>query len=142
MRVVFLMIFFTACGGAWAQETPKKTVEQFFKHYHAKDTVAIKTLLMPQMSLQSISERATGPVFSTETASKMLVAIATIPKGVIIEERLKAMEERQDGSLSHVWAPYEFYIDGKLSHQGVNSFHLVKDNGVWKISFLIDTRRR
>jgi len=47
-----------------------------------------------------------------------------------------------DGPLAIVWTPYKFYFNGKFSHCGVNSFQLVRFNGVWKIQYLIDTRRR
>jgi hypothetical protein len=49
---------------------------------------------------------------------------------------------RIDASLAIVWAPYEFYYKGKYSHKGVDSFQLVRVNGVWKIQYLIDTRRK
>jgi hypothetical protein len=31
------------------------------------------------------------------------------------------------------WAPYDFYIDGNLSHCGTDAIDLVKVDGVWKI---------
>ena len=47
-----------------------------------------------------------------------------------------------DGNLAHVWTPYEFYVNGNLSHKGVNSFTLFKESLDWQIIHLIDTRRR
>ncbi|HOD10564.1 MAG TPA: nuclear transport factor 2 family protein, partial [Flavobacterium sp.] len=41
-----------------------------------------------------------------------------------------------------VWTPYEFYVNEKLSHSGVNAFTLFKENEKWKIIHLIDTRRK
>jgi hypothetical protein len=38
------------------------------------------------------------------------------------------------GSLATVWAPYEFWIDGKTSHCGVDQFDFVKVNGVWRVA--------
>ena len=38
------------------------------------------------------------------------------------------------GRLALVWAPYDFAIDGKFSHCGVDSFQLVKGPQGWKIS--------
>jgi hypothetical protein len=37
------------------------------------------------------------------------------------------------GGLAIVWAPYEFWRDGKTSHCGVDVFEMVKEQGVWKI---------
>jgi len=38
------------------------------------------------------------------------------------------------GSLAVVWTPYEFWIDGKTSHCGVDAFDMVKEKGVWRIA--------
>lgn len=38
------------------------------------------------------------------------------------------------GGIAVVWTPYEFWIDGKTSHCGIDVFDLMKDNGVWKIA--------
>jgi hypothetical protein len=38
------------------------------------------------------------------------------------------------GAIAVVWAPYEFWIDGKTSHCGVDLFNLVKVDGVWLVS--------
>ena len=35
------------------------------------------------------------------------------------------------GSIAVVWAPYEFWIDGKTSHCGVDVFNFVKTGGAW-----------
>jgi len=41
-----------------------------------------------------------------------------------------------------VWTPYQFYYKEQYSHQGANSFQLVKGVDGWKIQYLIDTRRK
>jgi hypothetical protein len=38
------------------------------------------------------------------------------------------------GPIAVVWGEYEFWIDGKFSHCGVDSVDLVKVNGEWKIA--------
>jgi hypothetical protein len=38
------------------------------------------------------------------------------------------------GSIAMVWAPYEFWVDEKTTHCGVDVFDLVKQNGVWKVA--------
>ena len=37
------------------------------------------------------------------------------------------------GSLAMVWTPYEFWINGKTSHCGIDAFELVKEQGTWRI---------
>ena len=38
------------------------------------------------------------------------------------------------GGIAVVWAPYEFWIDGKTSHCGIDVFDFVKIDGVWRVS--------
>ena len=38
------------------------------------------------------------------------------------------------GHLALVWAPYEFWIDGKTSHCGIDQFDFVKIDGRWLVS--------
>ena len=38
------------------------------------------------------------------------------------------------GSIAVVWAPYEFWRDGKTSHCGVDVFDFVKVDGTWRLS--------
>jgi len=38
------------------------------------------------------------------------------------------------GGIAVVWAPYEYWIDGRTSHCGVDVFDFVKVDGVWRVS--------
>lgn len=38
------------------------------------------------------------------------------------------------GGIAVVWTPYEFWIDGKTSHCGVDVFDFVKVGGEWRVS--------
>lgn len=38
------------------------------------------------------------------------------------------------GSVAMVWAPYEFWIDGKTSHCGVDVFNFVKVGEAWHVA--------
>ena len=38
------------------------------------------------------------------------------------------------GGIAAVWAPYEFLIDGKTSHCGVDVFDFVKIDGTWRVA--------
>ena len=58
------------------------------------------------------------------------------------DERIAFETIKIDGPLALIWTPYKFYYKGKFSHCGVNSFHLVKLSGQWKIQYLIDTRSK
>ena len=51
------------------------------------------------------------------------------------------MTVQVDGTLASVWAEYTFYAGERLSHCGVDAFHLVRTPAGWKIVSLVDTRR-
>ncbi len=38
------------------------------------------------------------------------------------------------GPVAMVWAPYEFKVDGKVSHCGVDVFDFVKVDGSWRLA--------
>jgi hypothetical protein len=57
------------------------------------------------------------------------------------DERIWDTEVRVRGALATVWTPYAFYLDGRLSHCGVNAFQLIRRPRGWRIVSLIDTRR-
>ena len=94
------------------------------------------------MKLQSVMEKNAIGTLSFETNSAFYKSIASIPKNLKIEERILDYKIQIDNSMAQVWTPYEFYIDGKLSHIGTNSFTLLLENNIWKIVHIIDTRRK
>ena len=55
-----------------------------------------------------------------------------------LDEQIFNITVKQSGNLASVWTPFAFYLDGKLSHCGVNSFQLIKQQKGWKIRYLID----
>jgi ketosteroid isomerase-like protein len=120
----------------------QKVIETFFEGFHAKDTVKMKSVCSDKIILQSIMENAKGAKLSDESAKEFYNSIATIPSDFKFEEKILSYSIQVDGTMAHAWTPYEFYINGKLSHSGVNAFTLFKENGIWKIIYVIDTRRK
>jgi Putative lumazine-binding len=59
-----------------------------------------------------------------------------------IEERIHDPEVHIDHDLAAVWAPFNFYIDGKLDHCGRDLFNLNQKNGKWQIVALAATTRK
>ena len=47
-----------------------------------------------------------------------------------------------DGNIASVWAPYDFFRNGKFSHCGVDLFYLVKESKEWKIAHFGYTRNK
>lgn len=121
----------------------QKSIEFFFDAFHKKDSVKLKLVCSDKMILQSISESKTkGNKLSDESPNEFYKSIASIPLNVKFHEKILDYNIQIDGSMAHVWTPYEFYLNDKLSHSGVNAFTLFKEKDSWKIIYLIDTRRK
>ncbi|MET0945518.1 MAG: nuclear transport factor 2 family protein [Flavobacterium sp.] len=140
--VVVFFLFLGFCSSAQKQEV-QKTIEYFFDGFHQKDTVKIKSVCSDKMILQSISESsAKDNKLTNESTKDFYKSIATIPPSVKFQEKILSYNIQIDGAMAHVWVPYEFYLNDKLSHSGVNTFTLFKEKDSWKIIYLIDTRRK
>ena len=126
-----------------AQEAEAKaSIISFFEGFHAKDTIKMKKFCHEKMLLQSINESTKGTKLIEEKATDFFKSMSQIPENMKFEERLLNFEVKIDGSMAHVWTPYEFYINGTFSHGGVNAFTMILENNQWKIVHLIDTRRK
>ena len=54
--------------------------------------------------------------------------------GTKLRERYWSPTVLVRGSIAVVWAPYEFWRDGKTSHCGVDVFDFVKVDGTWRVA--------
>lgn len=143
MKKIFFVILLMGFQFSFAQEAAvRKAIDVFFEGFHEQDTIKMQSVFAKEIVLHSIAEKNDGTTFLVETAvAKLTKSIAAVPKNVKIEERLLSYKIQIDGNMAQAWTPYEFYINGELSHSGVNSFQLYKHNGHWKIVYCIDTRR-
>lgn len=143
--VVLIVLFISANSQAQNQEI-QNVIETFFEAFHAKDTLKLKALCEETMILQSINENIKGAKLSNEKPTAFFKSIASIPAELKFHEKILSYSIQIDGSMAHAWTPYEFYVNGKLSHKGVNAFTLFKkdtyETSEWKIVHLIDTRRK
>jgi hypothetical protein len=143
MKFLVLVFTFSLSTSILAQESnPKKVVDDFFIAFHAKDTLTLKQLCHPEIVMRTIANTKEGNKLRDEKFEDFLNSIATIPANLKIFEKLIDYKVEIDGNLAHVWTPYEFYVNDKLSHIGANAFTLYNDNGKWQIIHLIDTRRK
>ena len=139
--ILFVGLLFTISIQGQQNEV-EQTIKSFFEGFHQRDTIKLKQVCSENLVLHSISESEKGNKFSVEKAPDFYKSIASIPTTIIFEEKIVNYKIQVDGSMAHVWTPYEFYVNGKLSHSGVNSFQLYKENEVWKVVYIIDTRRK
>jgi len=124
------------------KEAVKNTIQTFFEGFHHRDTLLLHQVCTDKMILQSIQESANGNSLTEEPLQFFYRSIASMPKDLKYNEQILSYTIQVDGSMAHAWTPYEFYLNGKLSHKGVNAFTLFKEKDSWKIVYIIDTRRK
>jgi hypothetical protein len=125
-----------------AEDSVKTTINMFFEGMKSADTSLIRATLTEGVIFQTIARKKEGGLtVRSENVDDFIKFIATTTKGDA-DERITFDAIKIDGVLASVWTPYNFYMKGQFSHCGANSFQLVKLKGLWKIQYIIDTRRR
>ncbi len=141
VRCLIGFLFFNLI--AIGQNQPKEVVQEFFKAFHAQDTIGLQQICHNNISMQTVTNAVEGSRLKVETAEEFYKSIAGIPDTISFLEKITDYKVQIEGNMAHVWTSYEFYINNQLSHVGVNSFTMVKEpDGVWKIVHIIDTRRK
>jgi len=107
-------------------------VQVFFDTMTAKDIDGARKILVPQGRFHALDMRKPNSdprSFSNEEYFAQLQAMKEVPR-----ERIWNPEVRVHGLIATVWAPYDFWRDGKFSHCGVDAFDLIKTDEGWKIA--------
>lgn len=140
--LVFILFSILNLKAQTAEDSVKMTINRFFEGMKKSDTLLLKSTMMEGIIFQTIARsKENETIVKTENVAAFLTSIAT-PRKDIADERITFESIKIDGSLASVWTPYKFYMGEKFSHCGANSFQLVRQNGSWKIQYIIDTRRK
>jgi hypothetical protein len=119
-------------GTAAEREAVLAAVQKFFDTMASKDVAGARQVLMPEGRFFSILEGSDQPAPRIQSIQTYLDRLATNTQNV--RERLWNPEVRIHGPIAVVWTPYDFWVDGKFSHCGIDAFDLVKTPEGWKIS--------
>lgn len=147
-KIFALLIVFVISTVVNAQENLqekaiKNTIETFFEGLHKGDSTLVSSTLNSTTNIQTtFTDKEGKKVLVTESKAKLLTNIANKKPEHTYLEKLVSWDIKVDGNLASVWTPYEFYLNGKFSHCGANSFQLFNNNGKWEIIYLVDMRRR
>ena len=124
-----------------AEDSVKAAVTVLFKGMVTADAGLLRSAFTDSAILQTIVTSKDGLTSVRNEDVKDFADFVSKQKKGAADERIEFETIKIDGALASVWTPYKFYFDGKFRHCGVNSFQLVRINGIWKIQYLIDTRR-
>ncbi|WP_299180820.1 nuclear transport factor 2 family protein [uncultured Chryseobacterium sp.] len=139
-RIVGMIFLFSGwCFGQQSEvQEVEKPIRNLFLAMKTADPELLKTVFAENAIFQTITKEG---IVKTDQVQDFISSISKTSKDDL-DERISIEAIHIDGALASVFTPYQFYYKGKFSHCGANSFQLVKQNGTWKIQYLIDTRRK
>lgn len=127
----------TAVAAPDADETAiVAQIERFFGAMRAQDPATIKAILLDDTTFTAQRVRPDGVKLSRIPGQGFADGVAT-QKG--LDERMWDPLVMRRGPIAMVWAPYEFRLEGKTTHCGVDVFDMVKIEGTWRIAHLMWT---
>ncbi len=124
------------------QTAIEDVIKELFAAYRAGDSSRVAAVFTRDAMIRSLYTKAEGENVITE-AKPIDVLLDYIGGGLAEEhdERIWDIQVNADDQLATVWARYVFYLGGKLTHCGTETFLLRKQNNKWQIFFLADTRQ-
>ena len=107
-------------------------VQLFFDTMAARDAEGARKIMVPEGRLFAMEMRKPNASHFSLTHEEHFARLQKAK--TTNRERMWNPEVRVHGSIATVWAPYDFWIDGKFSHCGVDAFDLIKTADGWKIA--------
>ena len=138
--ILLTLVSFNA--NAQSKDSVIAVINKMFFGMKTVDTVMLKDCFSDDVIFQTIVRNKEGKVnVRNENVNNFISFVGKEEKGKL-DEQITFASVNIDGDLASVFTPYKFYYDGQFSPCGANSFQLVRLNGIWKIHYLIDTRRK
>ena len=109
-----------------------KAVQIFFETMAAKDVEGARAILQPQGRFHAMRMRDGKPDVRAFANEEYLADLQASKQRM--RERIWNPEVSVHGLIATFRAPYDFWIDGKLSHCGIDAFDLIKTGDGWKIA--------
>jgi hypothetical protein len=121
-----------------ADAGPLAAVDALFSAMSTHDVAAARKVLLPGAKFLVV--RADGNTRAGDDAG-FLDTLGKDAKSAW-RERIWSPQVQVDGPMAQVWAPYDFHLDGKFSHCGVDVFTLVQGKDGWQIAAIAYTGRK
>ena len=110
------------------------TVQKLFDAMSAHDSEAAKAVVIPEGRLYATRD---GRAISASTLEQFAARLSTMKEPML--ERMWNPTVLIRGSIAQVWAEYDFHLNGKFHHCGIDSVSLVKGTDGWKIAGIVYT---
>jgi hypothetical protein len=133
------VIALVAAAAAAASSDPMAVVRQLLDGWREADSVKAKATWAPQFRLFTLRKDGKGKRLDEDTQANLSKSMAGLKPGAWDIRLGKAAVQQDATGIATVWAPYTFYMSGKKSHCGIESFTLYRLNQGWKIVQFADT---
>jgi hypothetical protein len=123
-----------AQGSSAERDAVLAAVQKFFDTMASGDIAAGRAGSIPEGRFFSVRESGSGaaPAIRSFTNQESYDRMASDKRKR--QERMWNPEVRIHGPIAVVWTAYDFWVDGKFSHCGVDAFNLVKTADGWKLA--------
>lgn len=115
-------------------------VDRMFQGMRTADSAMVRSTLAPDVRFAILDAREGAPTIRVQSVDGWVSGIAG--SAGAWNEQIYDVQVLVDGAMASVWAPYTFYLEGAISHCGINSIELLHDAEGWKVTQISDTRRR
>jgi hypothetical protein len=141
--ILALMVALTATyqSDVQAQDAsgPRAAVDQLFLGMRMGNSTMLREILASNARFAVLDASSGSAQIAAQSVDEFVSAVEA-SRGAW-NEQIYDVEIRVDETVASVWAPYTFYLNGRLSHCGVNSIELLMDVDGWKITQISDTQR-
>lgn len=115
----------------------KAVILKTFSAMKSVDSVGLKSCFTSNAILQISQVKPEGNLIREATAAKFVQNVMKRKPGEMDERVLSWGPILIDQEIATAWVPYEFYLNGKFSHKGVDVFLLHKSGNEFKIQTLM-----
>ena len=137
MRQILIMICIMISFGGLSQNKNdsneikvKKVVTQFFEALNKQDTTLYKNIVLLDGQICSINNTMKSSNISMRFFRD---DILTFNPDEIWEEIPLSFDIKIHNGIAMAWVPYQFRVNGKFTHCGIDIFTLTETNKGWKI---------
>jgi hypothetical protein len=115
----------------------KAVILKTFSAMKSVDSVALKSCFTEKAVLQISQVKPEGNTVREVPIASFVKNVMTRKPGDMDERVLSWGPILVDHEIATAWVPYEFYLNGKFTHKGVDAFILVKVGEEFKIQTLL-----
>jgi hypothetical protein len=115
-------------------------VEGMFAALARGDTAAMRGFFHPEGRVVQTGTRD-GAAFNRVNSIDSFLRSIGGAAGRKLEEKIFDPSVQIEDNLAVVWSKYQFLVDGKASHCGVDSYQLVRTPAGWKLLHIVDTQK-